>query len=111
MTRIWPRAWIACWNLRTASSGPSWPIAEDSMFARGEGGAKPGFPGLFACGLALLIGALTVQILPALPPRWFEYALLIAGIGLLIAWYRAGASKALVVTAIAIAAFGWTALR
>ena len=102
------------------------------MFARGEGDAKRNPPGLLGCGLALLVGALAVQILPALPPRWFDCTLLIAGIGSVISWYCVGRARArsgrkpflsreqsggngpasaAVLAAMAVAAFGWTALR
>src|SRR5690242_13372919 len=46
------------------------------MLARREGDAKRNPPALLACGLALLCGALLVQLLPQLPPRWLDYLLL-----------------------------------
>lgn len=93
------------------------------MFARREGDAKRNPPGLLACGLALLAGALLVQMLPKLPPRWCDYVLLsvipaTAIILLLLAGPRRDGqqrrvtlSKFLAVFAIISAAFGWTALR
>ncbi len=48
------------------------------MFARREGDAKHHPPGLLACGIALLLGALLVQLLPRLPPRWLDWLLIFA---------------------------------
>lgn len=89
------------------------------MFARREGDAKRNPPGPIACGLALLIGALLVQTLPQLPPRWLDWLLILAipaQAGIHFAFRRNGKGSpivgaALVPLAIAIAAFGWTALR
>jgi competence protein ComEC len=99
------------------------------MFARREGDAKRNPPGLLACGLALLAGALLVQTLPQLPPRWLDEVSLIAGLGLFAlncraqarsykkpspsrAWLGADAVVgAVILAAITVAAFGWTALR
>jgi competence protein ComEC len=99
------------------------------MFARREGDAKCNPPGLLACGLALLGGALLVQALPRLPPRWCDYVLLSvipaqAVIRVLLARIktdpglhrdggqrRAGLPRFLALLAITSAAFGWTALR
>ncbi|MGH8211721.1 MAG: DNA internalization-related competence protein ComEC/Rec2 [Rhodanobacteraceae bacterium] len=67
-------------------------------------------PGILAVGIALLIGALAVQALPVLPPRWCDIILLLAGFPVFVAWPR-WRSSALLLAAITITAFGWTALR
>lgn len=81
------------------------------MSARGGGDARRNPPGLLACGIALLIGALLVQGLPQLPPRWLGSVLLAIGsIGFVAcSWRRVSAWPTLF--AILVAAFGWTALR
>ncbi|HET9836355.1 MAG TPA: DNA internalization-related competence protein ComEC/Rec2 [Rhodanobacteraceae bacterium] len=81
------------------------------MHARREGDAKPDPPGLLGCSLALLCGALLVQGLPHLPPRWLDDVLLVADLAgsLTGVWRRAPAW--LILIAILAAAFGWTAVR
>ncbi|MGN6729243.1 MAG: DNA internalization-related competence protein ComEC/Rec2 [Rhodanobacteraceae bacterium] len=89
------------------------------MFARREGDAKHHPPGLLACGIALLLSALLVQALPRLPPRWCDDVLILAIpaiAGIHWAFRRKGnqggcLATVLVPLAVAIAAFGWTALR
>jgi competence protein ComEC len=90
------------------------------MSARREGDAKHNAPGLPACGLALLAGALLVQTLPQLPPRWLDWLLIFvvpAQAGIHFALRQKGhqrgpvISAALIFLAVAAAAFGWTALR
>ncbi len=98
---------------------------------RALGGSAQRFspPSLLACGVALLVGALAVQILPELPPRWFDWLLMLvipakAGIQFLLAKSnthsdsrRNGNGKYSAVFATltflvtALSAFGWTALR
>src|SRR5690348_4680215 len=90
------------------------------MSARREGDAKHNAPALPACGLALLAGALLVQTLPQLPPRWLDWLLIFvvpAQAGIHFALRQKGhqrgpvISAALIFLAVAAAAFGWTALR
>ena len=68
-------------------------------------------PGIPACALALLAGALAVQALPALPPRWTGLACSGAGIALAVVAFRRRWPVVLVFAAVAVAAFGWTAWR
>lgn len=90
------------------------------MSARREGDARRNVPGLLACGLALLLGALLVQALPQLPPRWLDWLLIFvipAQAAIQFASRGSGNNPrpigpaTLMPLAIAIAAFGWTALR
>lgn len=81
------------------------------MDAHRERVAKRHRPGALACGVALLIGALAVQALPALPPGWFDCVLLVIASSILVfgVWLRR--FSLWVLPAIVIAAFGWTAWR
>lgn len=81
------------------------------MRALGGSVAQPNLPGILACGVALLTGALAVQVLPVLPPRWTDGALLIAALTLFALCLRRQWSSAIILLTIAIAAFGWTAWR
>jgi len=88
------------------------------MFARREGDAKCNPPGLLACGLALLVGALLVQLLPRLPPRWLDWLLIFVipvQAGIHFAFRRKCnrpiVPAVLIPLTVGIAAFGWTALR
>ncbi|HET6913014.1 MAG TPA: DNA internalization-related competence protein ComEC/Rec2 [Rhodanobacteraceae bacterium] len=91
------------------------------MLARGEGDAKRNPPGLLACGVALLLGALLVQTLPHFPSRWCDAiallgSLLISTVGraLPAGFMRIGGRCPpynLTLLAIFVAAFGYTALR
>ncbi len=80
------------------------------MDAHGERVAKRLRPGALACGIALLIGALAVQALPALPSHWFDGALLVIALCVLPLATRRR-SAVFVLLAIVIAAFGGTAWR
>ena len=100
------------------------------MRALGGSARQSSPPSLLACGLALLIGALAVQTLPALPPRWLDAVTMLACAGLLI-FRSSGRAQArsykkpspsrgglggagvisLLLLAIFVGAFGWTALR
>lgn len=81
------------------------------MNARGERVTNRLRPGALACGIALLTGALAVQALPILPPRWFDGVLLVGALCVFafVAMRRGHATFVLLV--IVIAAFGWTAWR
>lgn len=100
------------------------------MDARKERRAIRNVPGMLASALAILAGAVLVQRLPVLPPRWLDGLLMAvipaqAGIHFLLACCRmdcgsrghaAGARRSavpvvLTLLALALAAFGWTALR
>ncbi len=97
------------------------------MRALGGSARQSSPPSLLACGLALLIGALLVQTLPALPPAWFDWLLMLvipakAGVQFLFGnsqidpgMRRDDEKKhpgiAFTLLAIALTAFGWTALR
>ncbi|HVX04600.1 MAG TPA: DNA internalization-related competence protein ComEC/Rec2 [Rhodanobacteraceae bacterium] len=99
------------------------------MPARTERRAIHHGPGLPGIALAVLAGAVLVQGLPVLPPRWLDWLLLIvipaqAGIHCLLARHRMdsgprrndGTKKspafvAWTLLALMSAAFGWTALR
>src|SRR5690348_16560621 len=91
------------------------------MSARREGDAKRNPPGLLACGLALLVGALLVQLLPRLPPRGCDIALLASASSVLIAVLvlqriesrqtSFPRRRESILLLILMASFGWTALR
>ncbi|HJU26575.1 MAG TPA: DNA internalization-related competence protein ComEC/Rec2 [Rhodanobacteraceae bacterium] len=97
------------------------------MHALGGSAIRIRLPALLACGLALLAGALAVQTLPALPPRWLDWALIfVAPTTAAIRFLLGGAhsdqgrsverqrtrlSASLTLLAIALTAFGWTAWR
>ncbi len=66
---------------------------------------------MLAIAVAILCGAVAVQILPALPPRWLDGLLActaLAGLGTCLRWR---ASSIVWCLAIAVAAFAWTAWR
>lgn len=64
--------------------------------------------GPFACGVALLVGALAAQALPVLPPRWFDLAVLLVTPALLAFCLTRRTHAGIVLLALAVAAFGWT---
>ena len=66
---------------------------------------------MLAIAVAILCGAVAVQMLPALPPRWLDGLLActaLAGLGTCLRWR---ASSIVWCLAIAVAAFAWTAWR
>jgi len=79
---------------------------------RAPGGSAAGpSPGVLAIGATLLVGALAVQALPVLPPRWFDAALLLLASIVFAARVRSRCPAVLLLFATAITAFAWTALR
>src|SRR5690348_5538572 len=80
------------------------------MRALGESATRP-LPSVLTIGMALLTGALAVQVLPVLLPRWFDAALLVVASVIFAAQARWCRSATLLLAATAIAAFAWTALR
>ncbi len=83
------------------------------MAARRDCGAVHTAPGILGGAIAILAGALLVQALPLLPPRWLDGLLACAGLAALalalaLRWrLPAWACCA----ALVLAAFGWTAWR
>jgi competence protein ComEC len=66
---------------------------------------------MLAIAVAILCGAVAVQMLPALPPRWLDGLLActaLAGLGTCLRWR---ASSIIWCLATAVAAFAWTACR
>src|SRR5690348_11301720 len=66
---------------------------------------------MLAIAVAILCGAVAVQMLPALPPRWLDGLLActaLVGLGTCLRWR---ASSIVWCLAIAVAAFAWTAWR
>lgn len=81
------------------------------MTARRERRADKTTPGILSGALAILAGAVLVQALPALPPRWLDVVMggiALAGLGACLRW-RAPAW--LWCLPIMLAAFAWTAWR
>ncbi|MGH8214862.1 MAG: DNA internalization-related competence protein ComEC/Rec2 [Rhodanobacteraceae bacterium] len=77
---------------------------------RGRRADKP-MPGILAGAVMILAGAVLVQALPALPPRWLDASIgciALAGLGLCL---RLRASAWLYCLPIVLAAFAWTAWR
>lgn len=81
------------------------------MNARRERRADHSGPGILTGALAILAGAVWLQGLPVLPPRWLDG--LLAGIALMVvfACFRWRLSPFLWCLPIALAAFAWTAWR
>lgn len=81
------------------------------MDARRDGAAGRTGAGILAGAVALLAGAVLVQALPALPPRWLDAVLAclaLAGLGACLRWRAAGWLRGL---PIVLLAFAWTAWR
>ena len=68
-------------------------------------------PGMLTGALAILAGAVLIQVLPVLPPRWLDAAMgcvAMAGLGACLRWRAPGWLWCL---PILLVAFGWTAWR
>lgn len=81
------------------------------MHARRERGVVTSRPSVLALASALLAGAVAVQALPVLPPRWADGAVGIIALILLGACVRWRAPQWLWLLPVALAAFAWTAWR
>lgn len=81
------------------------------MDARRDRRAVRNVPGMLAGAVAILAGAVLVQALPILPPRWFDLVLgclALAGFGGCLRWR---ASTWFCYLTLAVATFAWTAWR
>jgi competence protein ComEC len=81
------------------------------MTARRERRADKTTPGILSGALAILAGAVLVQALPVLPPRWLDVAMACVAMAGLAACLRWRAPAWLWYLPIILAAFAWTAWR
>lgn len=68
-------------------------------------------PALLPAAAAILAGAVLVQALPVLPPRWLDGALAVFGVAAVGIGLRRGMPAWICWLALLLAAFGWTAWR
>ena len=81
------------------------------MFARREGRATRTGPGMLGGALAIMVGAVLVQALPSLPPRWLDASLAVAALLVIGAGLARRVPAWTVWCALAVAAFAWTSYR
>ncbi|HEX5960809.1 MAG TPA: DNA internalization-related competence protein ComEC/Rec2 [Rhodanobacteraceae bacterium] len=81
------------------------------MDARKERGAGRTIPGMLTGALAILTGAVLVQTLHVLPPRWLDAMLGVAALAGFLACLRWRALAVWWCLPLLLAAFAWTALR